>query len=223
MKQYFLSTLFRKMLAGVTGLFLVTFLLGHLFGNLQLILLTGEVAKQKFNAYALFMTTNPAVKLLSYITYSAIILHTLLTVGLALKARKARPIAYEVSSGNKNSSWSSKNMALLGTLILLFLVVHLRSFWYEMHFGSIPFDAWGNKDLYTVTVSAFKESWYTIFYIISMIVLGFHLKHGIESGFQTIGLKNKKFAKLIKLGSLTLSIFISFSFASIPIIIYFRS
>ena len=211
------------MLAALSGLFLVTFLLGHLLGNLQLIFLNGEIAQKQFNAYALFMTTNPLVKILSYVTYASILLHTILTISLAIKSKKARPIPYSVSSANKNSTWSSKNMALLGTLILLFVVVHLRSFWYEMHFGSILNDPWGNKDLYSVTVLAFQELWYTSFYVLSMIILGIHLSHGIESGFQTIGLKNKKFSFLIKLVSLTLSIAISFSFAIIPIILYIRS
>ena len=223
MKQYFFSTLFRKILAAVSGLFLVTFLIGHLVGNLQLVIFTSKIAQQKFNAYALFMTTNPAITILSYITYLSIMLHTVLTIGLAIQSRKSRPIPYAVSSGNKNSSWASKNMALLGTLILLFIIIHLRSFWYEMHFGSIPIDSWGNKDLYTVTVSAFHELWYTIFYVISMLILGIHLRHGIESGFQTLGLKNKKFTPLIQTISLILSALISLSFAIIPIILYIKS
>ena len=166
MKKYFLSTLFRKILAAFSGFFLVTFLIGHLIGNFQLILLTGDIAQKQFNEYALFMTTNPVIKILSYITYVSILLHTILTIGLTIQSKKSRPIPYAISSGNKTSSWSSKNMALLGTLLLLFIIVHMRSFWYEMHFGIISVDQWGNKDIYNVTISAFKQTWYTIFYII---------------------------------------------------------
>ena len=223
MKRYFFSTLFRKIIAAFSGFLLVIFLIGHLAGNLQLILLTGEVAQKQFNAYALFMTTNPAVKILSYSTYISILLHTILTIGLTIQSRKARPISYSVSNTNNNSSWASKNMALLGSIILIFIIVHMRSFWYEMHFGNIPFDQWGNKDLFSVTILAFDDIWYTLFYIISMLFLGIHLSHGIESGFQTLGLKNKKFNLLIKFSSVILSIIISFSFSIIPIILYMRS
>ena len=223
MNSYFSSNIFRKTVAGISGLFLVIFLIGHLIGNLQLILLNDSIVQKQFNEYALFMTTNPAVKILSYLTYFSIIFHTLLTIGLTIQSKQSRPIPYAVSSGNKNSSWSSKNMAILGTLILIFLIIHLRSFWYHMHFGVIPVDTWGNKDLYSVTISAFEELWYTIFYVISMVALGIHIKHGIESSFQTLGIKNKKFTSLIHVTSLILSILLSSSFAIIPIIIYIKS
>ena len=92
MKLYFNSKLFQKALAALSGGFLVLFLLGHLAGNLQLFI-PGELGQKQFNAYALFMTTNPAVIALSYITYSSIILHSILTIYLVLKSRLARPIS----------------------------------------------------------------------------------------------------------------------------------
>ena len=174
MKLYFSSKIFQKALAGLSGGFLVLFLIGHLAGNLQLFI-PGELGQKQFNAYALFMTTNPAVIALSYITYATIILHSIVTIYLVIKSKLARPIKYHVSSGNSNSTWASRNMAFLGTMILIFLVVHLRSFWYEMHFGDIGIDKWGNKDLHTVTVSAFQNVLYTVFYILSMFMLAFCL------------------------------------------------
>ena len=120
MDTYFTSTLFRKTLAALSGLFLVLFLVGHLVGNLQLIFATGDSGQKQFNEYALFMTTNPAVKVLSIITYSSIILHALLTIYLAIQSKRTRPIKYEVSSGSENSSWASRNMPILGILILIF-------------------------------------------------------------------------------------------------------
>ena len=103
MKLYFSSKLFQKALAALSGGFLVLFLLGHLAGNLQLFI-PGELGQKQFNAYALFMTTNPAVIALSYITYSSIILHSILTVYLVLKSRLARPVKYHVHTGVGNSS-----------------------------------------------------------------------------------------------------------------------
>ncbi|GIS53393.1 hypothetical protein Ct9H90mP29_04350 [bacterium] len=196
MISYFNSTIFRKTLAGLSGFFLVLFLLGHLLGNLQLFI-PGEDGQKQFNEYALFMTTNPAVKILSVLTYSSIILHTVLTLFLVFQSSNARDVKYLQSSGNANSTWGSKNMAVLGTLILIFIVIHMKSFWYEMHFGVIGLDPWGNKDLHTVTVTAFNELWYVLFYVLSMVVLAIHLKHGVESVFQTLGIKTRRYVSLI--------------------------
>ena len=222
MNYYFKSTIFQKALSGITGLFLVTFLLGHLAGNLQLLIPDTTIAEVQFNKYAKFMTTNPAVKLLSYLTYFSIFAHSALTIYLTVKSKKARPVRYAVNTKRNNSSWSSRNMAILGSFILLFLVIHLKSFWYEMHFGNIGVDSIGNKNLYVVTTEAFKNIWYVLFYLISMFMLSFHLQHGLESGFQTLGLKTKRYERIIKYMSKTISIIIPILFAIIPVYLYAR-
>ena len=219
MISYFNSTIFRKTLAGLSGLFLVLFLLGHLIGNLQLFI-PGEDGQKQFNEYALFMTTNPAVKILSVLTYSSIILHTVLTLFLVFQSSNARDVKYLQSSGNANSTWGSKNMAVLGTLILVFIVIHMKSFWYEMHFGVIGLDPWGNKDLHTVTVTAFNELWYVLFYVLSMVVLAIHLKHGVESVFQTLGIKTRRYVSLIHKAAYGFALIVPAVFASIPIYLY---
>ena len=219
MISYFNSTIFRKTLAGLSGLFLVLFLLGHLLGNLQLFI-PGEDGQKQFNEYALFMTTNPAVKILSVLTYSSIILHTVLTLFLVFQSSNARDVKYLQSSGNANSTWGSKNMAVLGTLILIFIVIHMKSFWYEMHFGVIGLDPWGNKDLHTVTVTAFNELWYVLFYVLSMVVLAIHLKHGVESVFQTLGIKTRRYVSLIHKAAYGFALIVPAAFASIPIYLY---
>ena len=221
MKQYFNSKIFQKALAALSGGFLILFLIGHLAGNLQLFI-PGELGKKQFNAYALFMTTNPAVMVLSYLTYFSILLHSTLTIFLTLKSRSVRPVKYLVNSGLSNSTWSSRNMAFLGTVLLIFLIVHLRSFWYEMHFGEIGLDKWGNKDLYTVTVTAFDNIFYTAFYVVSMIMLAFHLHHGVESAFQTLGLNTLKYEKTIKFIGQGIAVVIPLVFATIPITLYVR-
>ena len=221
MKLYFSSKIFQKALAALSGSFLVLFLLGHLVGNLQLFI-PGELGQKQFNSYALFMTTNPAVIALSYLTYTSIILHSILTLYLVLRSRSARSVRYQVSSGSSNSSWSSRNMAFLGTMLLIFLIIHLRSFWYEMHFGDIGLDKWGNKDLYTVTVSAFQNTLYTAFYVLSMLMLSFHLLHGVSSAFQTLGLSTSKYEKIINFVGKSIAVLIPLIFASIPITLYVR-
>ena len=219
MISYFNSTIFRKTLAGLSGLFLVLFLLGHLIGNLQLFI-PGEDGQKQFNEYALFMTTNPAVKVLSVLTYSSIILHAVLTLFVVFQSSNARDVKYLQSSGNANSTWGSKNMAVLGTLILVFIVIHMKSFWYEMHFGVIGLDPWGNKDLHTVTVTAFNELWYVLFYVLSMVVLAIHLKHGVESVFQTLGIKTRRYVSLIHKAAYGFALIVPAAFASIPIYLY---
>ena len=206
-------------MAGLSGFFLVLFLLGHLLGNLQLFI-PGEDGQKQFNEYALFMTTNPAVKILSVLTYSSIILHTILTLFLVFQSSNARDVKYLQSSGNANSTWGSKNMAVLGTLILIFIVIHMKSFWYEMHFGVIGLDPWGNKDLHTVTVTAFNKLWYVLFYVLSMVVLAIHLKHGVESVFQTLGIKTRRYVSLIHKAAYGFALIVPAAFASIPIYLY---
>jgi len=124
------SSIAKKYWMALTGLFLCLFLAGHLAGNLQLIFGTN----QQFNEYALFMTTNPAVKLLSYLTYISIIFHAIDGILLTVQNKKARPIAYAKNNPAANSSFSSRNMAVLGTVILIFIATHMVNFWAKMHF-----------------------------------------------------------------------------------------
>ena len=226
MKYYIQSTIFRKVLSAITGLFLVSFLVGHLAGNLQLFI-PGIDGQTQFNKYALFMTTNPVVKILSIITYTSILIHIFLTLYLAWQSKQARPIAYAVSSGSSNSTWSSNNMAILGTALFIFIIIHLRSFWYEMHFGDIPYqylnDGTKLKDLYLITTSAFNNPIYTLFYVFSMAALALHLKHGLESALQTIGLKFPNYEVALKFITTFIALAIPATFASIPIYLFFKN
>ena len=124
------SSLAKKYWMALTGLFLCLFLAGHLAGNLQLIF--GDALQ--FNQYALFMTTNPAVKLLSYVTYISIVFHAVDGILLTIQNKKARPIGYAKENPSANSNWASRNMAILGSLILIFIVTHMVNFWAVMHF-----------------------------------------------------------------------------------------
>lgn len=128
------SSLAKKYWMALTGLFLCVFLIGHLVGNLQLIFGTSL----QFNEYALFMTSNPAVKLLSYLTYISILFHAIDGIVLTVQNRKARPVKYVKENPNANSKWASRNMAVLGTLILVFIAAHMVHFWAKMHFAEMP-------------------------------------------------------------------------------------
>ena len=124
------SSIAKKYWMALTGLFLCLFLAGHLAGNLQLIF--GDALQ--FNEYALFMTTNPAVKILSYLTYISILFHAIDGFLLTYQNAKARPIKYAKTNPSANSSFSSRNMAVLGTIVLVFIVTHMVNFWAKMHF-----------------------------------------------------------------------------------------
>lgn len=266
------SSLAKKYWMALTGLFLCLFLSGHLAGNLQLLVPNNALS---FNKYALFMTSNPAVKILSYLTYISILFHAIDGIMLAFQNKAARPIGYAKNNPSANSPWASRNMAVLGTVILVFIVTHMVSFWARMHFdekmplqtmtitaqgqsqefylttdgGYLPktqvdqkmivikdrtdfYDAGANvkikegyKDLYKITIEFFKQPQYgllyTILYVLSMIVLSFHLLHGFSSAFQTMGLNNPKYTPVIKAFGKGFAIVVPLLFAVIPMYIHF--
>lgn len=215
------SSLAKKYWMAATGLFLCTFLIGHLVGNLQL-LLPAEDALPSFNEYAKFMTTNPLIKVLSYLTYFSILFHAVDGILLVIQNKKARPVQYAYNKPGENSTWASRNMGLLGAVVLFFIIVHMRSFWYEMHFGSVALDINGNKDLYTITAAAFQELWYVVMYVVCMIAIAFHLSHGFASAFQSLGANHAKYTPIIKKVGAAFGILIPLAFAIIPVVLYFR-
>ncbi len=264
------SSIAKKYWMAFTGLFLCLFLSGHLAGNLQLIFSDAL----HFNQYALFMTTNPAVKILSYVTYISILFHAIDGIVLTIQNKKARPVAYAKTDGS-SSSFSSRNMAVLGTVILVFIVTHMVNFCAVMHFdknmplqtitiaqagqqqefylttdgGYLPkaqvdqqmvkienrtefFDAAANvkikegyKDLHKITVAFFKDPKTgliaTILYVLAMFTLAFHLLHGFQSAFQSLGLNNPKYTPAIKKAGAAFAIIVPLLFAIIPVYIHF--
>jgi succinate dehydrogenase / fumarate reductase cytochrome b subunit len=200
----------------LTGLFLCIFLIAHLAGNLQLLDMSPE-GQLKFNAYAKFMTTFPLVKAVSYLLYASILFHAFDGILLAIQNRKARPVKYAYEKPGANSTWYARQMALLGTLIMVFLVIHMKRFWYEMHWGELGLDADGNKDLYTVVAAAFSELWYVVLYVIMMGVLAFHLLHGFASSFQSLGLNHPRYTPIIKNVGVFFAVIVPIFFALIPV------
>ncbi|MFN4082485.1 MAG: succinate dehydrogenase cytochrome b subunit [Bacteroidia bacterium] len=134
--KMFSSSLGKKIIMSLTGLFLCSFLIVHMIGNLQLFYSDSGLA---FNKYAVFMTTNPLIKTVSYLLYATILFHAFKGIYLAYKNQKARPVRYAVYNGTSNSHWTSRNMGILGTVILVFIVVHMSDFWYQYKFGHIPY------------------------------------------------------------------------------------
>lgn len=278
------SSIAKKYWMALTGLFLCLFLAGHLAGNLQLLVPNNAL---NFNQYALFMTSNPAVKLLSYLTYISILFHAIDGILLTIQNKKARPIGYAKTDGS-SSSFASRNMAVLGTIILVFIATHMVNFWAKMHFDkNMPLmtktiEVQGNKqvfyvgtqvgqyfpveqvakegekleqgmmpkqfviknrtelhysqadvktadlykDLYKITLDFFKDAkyglYFTIGYVLAMLALAFHLWHGFQSAFQSLGANSSKLTPAIKFFGKAFAIVVPLLFAIIPVILYFK-
>ena len=224
------SSLVKKYWMAFTGLFLCLFLVGHLAGNLQL-LISAEVARDQFNEYALFMTTNPVVRVLSIVTMASILFHVVDGIMLTIQNRKARPKEYVEFRPSTNTKWPSRNMGILGTVILVFIVIHLIHFWGQMKFGGLDDTYYTTangqevKDLYTLTIRTFQDEemglvW-AIVYLISMIAIGLHLYHGFGSGFQSLGINHPKYNTFIRRVGVGFAIIVPLAFAIIPFYIYF--
>ncbi|MGY6562313.1 MAG: succinate dehydrogenase cytochrome b subunit [Luteibaculaceae bacterium] len=217
------SSIAKKYWMAITGLFLCLFLVGHLLGNLQLFM-AGEAGQLQFNAYAKFMTTNPVVRILSIVTFASILFHIIDAILLTSKNNAARPVKYAFEKPSANSNWKARNMGILGSIITIFIAVHLSNFWYKMKFGSIPYDSAGNLDLHTVVVEFFKDPSYGVFfvafYVVCMLFMGLHLMHGFQSAFLTLGINHRKYTPIIEKVGIAFSVIVPLAFAIIPIYIY---
>lgn len=220
--RFLTSSIGRKVIMSLTGLFLITFLIVHLIGNLQLLADDGGAA---FNQYAYFMTSNPLIKTVSYGLYAMILLHAIVGLMIWSKNKKAKG-GKSAAKLKSDVSWASKNMALLGTLILFFILVHMGDFWFKMKSGALQmveypgFDA-KVADLYSSVAYTFSNPIMVAAYVLSMVVLGFHLWHGFASGFQTLGLNHKKYNGLISGIGKLIAVVIPLGFAIIPLYYFF--
>lgn len=212
------STLLRKNLMAVTGLFLCFFLVIHLAGNLQL-LLPAAHASDSFNSYSALLSGNIFIKIVSYILYFSLIAHAVDALIITVKNKRTAG-KYVYDKRGSASKWYSRNMGILGSLLLIFLVIHFKDFWYVYKFESVPVDANGNKDLYSVVIYAFASWWYVVLYVLSMFALGYHLLHGFKSAVRTLGVYHPKYAGFVNSFGIIYSYAITFGFAIIPVYVH---
>jgi len=199
----------------VTGLFLCSFLVIHLVGNLQLFKHDHGAA---FNTYSHFMGTNPVIRTIEWVLVLGFVFHIYEAIALTSRNKAARgPQAYASNHSEQNSEWTSRNMGILGTIILIFLLVHLYNFFWRARFGDLDPDINNNDDLYTLVVSSFKQWWYVLLYVAAQIGLGYHLWHGFRSGFQTLGLNHRKYTPIIKYVGYIFAVVVSATFAAMPL------
>ncbi len=222
LSKFFTSSIGQKIVMSLTGLFLITFLVVHLVGNLQLLYDDGG---RKFNEYAYFMTSNPFIKTISYSLYAFILIHAFQGLALWRQNLAARDNRYAVGT-TQNTNFAARNMAWLGIFLFIFLLIHMYQFWFQMKIGALEMVSYDGldhsvKDLYTPVYDAFKNIGFVAFYVFSMIVLALHLWHGFQSAFQTLGLRHSKYSPIIEgIGSIY-SLLIPFGFAIIPIYFFF--
>lgn len=205
----------------ITGLFLSFFLIIHLLGNLQL-LLPAEEAQLQYNSYSHLLGGNIVIKLVSYVLYLCILLHSIDAIYLSFKRKKANGSSYSYDRRGRASTWYSRNMMALGVIIFVFLVIHFKDFWYQYKFGELPVDMNGNKDLYTIVVVAFEQLWYVVLYILAILALGYHLLHGVFSAHRTMGIYHPVYNRIIKVVGKSFAIIITIGYIIIPLFLYFN-
>jgi succinate dehydrogenase / fumarate reductase, cytochrome b subunit len=211
----FNSSIGRKFIMGLTGLFLITFLIVHCGINACIFFNDGG---ETFNAAAEFMAHNILIRTMEIVLFAGIILHVVQSLLLTLQNRKARPVQYAAYSGGANSKWYSRSMGLLGTLILIFLIMHLKHFWVVSRLTDEITS--GQETLFGEMKEVFSQLWVVIIYVAAMVSLAYHLMHGFQSAFQTMGWNHPKFTPLIKKAGFWFSIIIPALFASMPVAMY---
>lgn len=220
MSSFLNSSVGRKVIISLSGLFLMLFLCVHLSINLMLIVdNTGEL----FNLGAHFMT-NPIIRVVEPILAIGFGVHILWAITVTIQNLRARPVRYARSSQSGNSSWSSRNMFILGMLIFVFLAIHIYNFWWKIKVSGDPLLQHINiggvemENTYALVAGLFKSSvLYCIVYILGGILLGLHLSHGFWSAFQSIGLSNNIWRKRLHFVAIVFATIIGTGFTIIPI------
>lgn len=205
----------------LTGLFLVGFLLEHLIGNILLLKADDGLA---FNEYAHFMKGNLLIKIGEVVLFGGFIFHIVDGILLMKRNKKARKIGYTANK-SKVYNWASKYMGPFGIIILVFLVIHLNNFFKYKYFpgeGIGTVSGTDVQDMASLVYAAFADPLEVAFYVFSMLIVAFHLWHGFESAFQTLGLNNKKYTPFIRVVGRAFAVIVPLGFALIPLIIFFQ-
>ena len=207
------SSVGKKVTMSLTGIFLAIFLVEHLAGNL---LLLKSDNGEAFDAYAKFMGGNPIVRTMEIGLLGLLLLHIFNGIRLWWSNRNARDKKYDSYKLEENTTFQARMMKLSAALMLLFMIVHLKKFWFHARIL-------GEHDLASLVYYTFKQPFYVVFYLLSLVVVGYHLRHGFQSAFQTLGLKTKKYYGLIEFIAVLFWLVIPIGFAIIPLYIYFMT
>lgn len=210
------SSLGKKFIMALTGSFLIIFLIIHLIGNITL-----YFGPDAFNGYVKTLDViKPLIRIIELVLLSAFIFHIFNGVRLWLENKQARPVTYKVNGSPENTTLFSRTMFVSGSVIFIFLVLHLGTFFWRFNVHD-PQQLADTHQYYDIVVGFFQIWWYVLLYVIAMILLGFHLNHGFQSAFQTFGWNHKKYTPLIKKIGTAYAIIMAVGFASMPIYFFF--
>lgn len=226
--EFFTSSVGKKFVMGLTGIFLISFLVVHvginacIFADLPVFNENDNGAM--FNKAAHFMGSTVLIRIMEYGLFLGILLHIIQGYMLELKNRSTRKVGYAVNLGNRGSKWYSRSMGLLGTIILLFLLIHLAHFWTKARFTHslqpIAYNGVEMHDMFTEMKTVFSQLWVVILYVLGCVSLAYHLAHGFQSAFRTIGVHNKKYNALLTSLGYGFAILVPLVFALMPIAMY---
>ncbi len=206
--KFLTSSVGKKILMGLTGFFLCSFLIVHLYVNLFLFKHDGG---QTYDAYSEFLATYPLIRPLEIVLFAGFLLHAIVGGWLWLTNRQVRPVRYEVSSGSQSSALSSRLGFVTGFIVLIFLVVHIDTFFVTSRFTAT------RETMYELVETAFRNPVYDLFYVIAIGFLGYHLKHGFQSAFQTFGIRSARYQLLIDLVGVIFWLLIPLGFIAMPL------
>jgi len=209
------SSVGRKLLVGLTGVFLCLFLAFHLTVNL--FLFRGDRG-ELFNTYAEFLATYPLLRPVEIILFLLFVLHGVVAMWLWIRNRSARPTSYAIRRGNEVSTLQSRTTFITGIVVLVFLIIHVNTFFVQSRF----FASGHSPTMFERVQTAFSHPAYALFYEIALVFLAYHLRHGFESAFQTYGLRTGKYQRIIEAVAVVFWLCIPLGFALMPLYFYFR-
>jgi len=221
--ELFTSSVGKKFVMGLTGVFLILFLIVHVCVNACIWAMDGG---QMFNLAAHFLGTTVVMRTLEIGLFAGFILHIVQAYVLEQQNRKKRSVGYQVPMGNKGSKWYSRYMGWLGTFVLLFLVIHIKNFWIPSRFLEMPEVSYPPgvevHDLFSLMKDTFTNIWLVVIYLIGCLALAYHLMHGFQSAFRSLGVSNGRYLKLINGIGVGFAIIVPLAFAMMPISMYFN-
>jgi succinate dehydrogenase / fumarate reductase cytochrome b subunit len=221
MSNIFTSSIGKKFMMALAGIFLIVFLLVHLVINLLVIIFEDPMV---YNRAAHFMSSNIVVKIVEIVLFAGILLHVIYALILQTQNWIARPKRYH-KANFANTSFFSKFMIHTAVIILVFLVIHFVDFYIKAKFGNaaeVHVDGVAYHDFATEIVDKFKVLPFVIFYIAAFVFLGFHLIHGFSSAFKTLGWDNRKYTPAIEFLAIVYTVVVVGGFSIIPVLIYFK-
>ncbi len=217
-KPFFLSSIGKKYLMAFSGIVWAGFILTHMAGNMLIF-----VSPEAYNAYGHAITSGLIIYPTELLLIGTLLLHVFLAVKVTLENRKARGHRYAMTpNGSKGSSLASKFMAIQGSIVLVFIILHLTTFKYGIYYETTV-NGVVMRDLARLMREVFAQPGYVVWYMISLVLLWFHLSHGFGSVFQSLGIRNDRFAPMIHKLSIVYATVVIAGFISQPIYIFLNN